>query len=117
MKIIICMDDTKLSPVREDGEYCCERMRIVMESRKYDMYYDKQFSHYLCERRDRGPKWSWDFCPFCGKSIKSKSEQYDKVLLKEFGISTKEDGFNWNTLDERLPNEFKTDEWWKKRGL
>ena len=117
MKMILCTDDKLLTEIREDGEYCCDRMKGIMESRKYDMCYDKQFSQYLCTRRDGGVKWYWDFCPFCRTSIKSKSEQYDKVLLKEFGISTKEDGFDFDTVLERLPDEFSTDEWWKKRGL
>jgi hypothetical protein len=52
------------------------------------------------------------YCPWCGTSLpKDLSESLALVLQKEYGI---EDVI----FDrEKIPPEFKTDEWWKKRGL
>jgi hypothetical protein len=48
------------------------------------------------------------YCPFCGKKLPEE-------LLLEYDTATRnrETG---KPLDP-LPEEFKTDEWWKKRGL
>ena len=115
--MIFFKDDKTVSKIRSDGEYCCNEMKDTMECQKYDMYYDKKFSQTLCERRDGGVKWYWDYCPFCGKCIKSKAKQYEKVIFDEFKINTKDENFDWNTLDQLLPAEFRSDEWWKNRGL
>ena len=48
------------------------------------------------------------FCPFCGRKLpKSKRNLYAEILEK----------LGFSILDENRPEEFKTDEWWKKRGL
>lgn len=53
------------------------------------------------------------YCPRCGAKLPSNlADTWFKIIKKEFKIS--------GILDERikdLPQEFKTDEWWKKRGL
>lgn len=55
-----------------------------------------------------------NFCPWCGcKLLIDLREEFFKqvtaLLREELGI----EAFS----DPRLPEEFKTDEWWKKRGL
>ena len=53
------------------------------------------------------------FCPWCGGKLPDADALTDKwfkileEMLPEF------DGF----ADTRTPDEFKSDEWWKKRGL
>jgi hypothetical protein len=72
---------------------------------------------YLVSREGDINYWGFDFCPFCGKDIKNKSEYYHKVIKDELGIDTKAEEFDMDKLDEILTEEFKSDEWWKKRGL
>lgn len=55
------------------------------------------------------------FCPWCGIELpKSLHKTIFEVIKKEFGIP------RWDADLENctnIPQEFKTDEWWKKRGL
>jgi hypothetical protein len=50
------------------------------------------------------------YCPWCGSKLPSSlNNKMIDVLKNEYSIEKYE--------DLRLPSEFKTDEWWKKRGL
>jgi hypothetical protein len=54
------------------------------------------------------------YCPWCGSQLAhSLRDEFFDVLKEEFGIET-----NLEILkDPSLPEEFKSDLWWKKRGL
>ena len=55
------------------------------------------------------------YCPFCGtKMPKELSDEWLDVLEKEYGL---DDACPSEHDDPRIPPEFWTDEWWKKRGL
>ncbi|MDR3550584.1 MAG: hypothetical protein P4L31_04165 [Candidatus Babeliales bacterium] len=55
-----------------------------------------------------------DFCPFCGTKLpKDLTEKWWDILEKEYGIDDPYD----DKQKKLIPEEFKTDEWWKKRGL
>lgn len=55
------------------------------------------------------PLQAFNFCPFCG-------EKLPKNLDKQWYRALKGLGFN-EPDDEDIPEEFKSDEWWKKAGL
>jgi hypothetical protein len=58
--------------------------------------------------------YSVEFCPFCGiKLPKDFVHVRTEILEKEFGITDPYD----KKQKKLVPKEFKTDEWWKKRGL
>ncbi len=53
-------------------------------------------------------------CPWCGKKLPSNlTDKWFEILEKEYNLDDP-DGKEQAHL---VPNEFKTDEWWKKRGL
>jgi len=53
-------------------------------------------------------------CPRCGTKLPhSLAEEWSEIIEREYGIT---DDWDEEQLS-RLPQEFKTDEWWKKRGL
>ena len=57
------------------------------------------------------------YCPFCGSKL--PDELYDKryeFIGKELGKEYLSDD-DGNPPKKELPQEFQTDEWWKKRGL
>ena len=58
------------------------------------------------------------FCPFCGSMLPSVLNPED-TILKEYGDDYVR--YTFDPLYKELPadvrKEFKTDEWWKKRGL
>ena len=54
------------------------------------------------------------YCGWCGKELPDNLyETYFNTLEKEYGIKPGLDVQN----DPNIPEEFKSDEWWKKRGL
>lgn len=112
MDMVLNLDDREFETTRNSEEYCCEKMKEAMECGKYGLSYDRQFAATFCIRRDEFCSWLWSFCPFCGKDISWKQEAYEKVLKNEFGITDLTDD-----EEKKLPDEFLTDEWWKKRGL
>ena len=53
------------------------------------------------------------YCPFCGAKLpKELSDEWFDILEKEYGIDDPHD-----SQRDKVPAEFWTDEWWKKRGL
>lgn len=54
------------------------------------------------------------YCPWCGTKLpKDLREEFFNILEKEYGIEPEFDIQN----DPNIPEEFKSDEWWKKLGL
>lgn len=55
------------------------------------------------------------YCPWCGSILpKRLRDEFFDILEKEYGI----DSDIFEVLhNPKLPEEFRTDEWWKKRGL
>ena len=101
-------------------KFCCEDMKIhALE--KDDSW--KMISFDLSKRffgifRKNTP-WSIAIkhCPFCGSKLPNNliDEKWN-TILKEFGKDYLYDD-DGNPPKKELPKEFKTDEWWKKRGL
>jgi hypothetical protein len=57
------------------------------------------------------------YCPFCGSKLpKELIDEKDETIYRELGAEylTDDDG---NPPIKELPEEFNSDEWWKKRGL
>lgn len=53
------------------------------------------------------------YCPWCGTQLPNRlSDEWYDVLSSEYGIEDPTDKDR-----DKVPPEFKTDEWWKKRGL
>jgi hypothetical protein len=48
------------------------------------------------------------FCPWCGAKLPESKGDLRVETLESLGYSP---------FDEDIPEEFETDEWWKKRGL
>jgi hypothetical protein len=55
------------------------------------------------------------FCPWCGSKLpKTLMREMFDTIEKEYGIPRLEADIDNYT---NVPDEFKTDEWWRKRGL
>jgi len=112
-------------------EFCCERMARHIhrfENKELNVYkrprgsiFYKRYSRFYGLLDYPG---NWDditgckiyYCPFCGKKLPKEldDDDMDPYLMKEYGW-TEDDC--WGYPRRELPDEFKTDEWWKKRGL
>ena len=94
---------------------CCYEMTYSINSNEEIIYYDSATrSYYLVlHKSPDGTLSPIKFCPWCGSHLPEKlSAKWDEVLLEEYGI---EDPIFKDA--DKVPEEFKTDEWWKKRGL
>jgi hypothetical protein len=96
-------------------KYCCEN---------FEYYIDKDLElKYSCITRSYHLTLLYDdacctaqeiwYCPWCGTKLPSNLNlAWSKVLREEYGI--KDPIFDDK---DKVPPEFETDEWWKKRGL
>jgi hypothetical protein len=95
-------------------EYCCEDMMYAVEGGQFPG--EPSVICYSAPKRLFGliiggnpqNQWILIYCPFCGKKLPEE-------LLLEYDTATR-DRESGKVLDP-LPEEFKTDEWWRKRGL
>ena len=96
-------------------KHCCKNMEYYANHNNYLLEYDSSVRSYrfIIHGSSSGTHQILYYCPWCGiKLPKELDEEWEAILEKEYGI--KEPG--WKKTEE-LPEEFKTDEWWKKRGL
>ena len=114
-----------------EHEFCCDKMkRHILFVRKKELdcngnpkgsiWYNPQHRRYGLLRYSGNWKnisiGDLYYCPFCGKKLPEElyDSDMDDILQKEYGW-TKEYCAQYPRPE--LPEEFKTDEWWKKRGL
>ena len=93
--------------------FCCDSMNIAIKENKI-IDYDITVREYGMRFRKNRVK-MLNFCPWCGIKLPKDliGELYD-VLEKEYNIPWRDaDIFEYTNV----PDEFKTDEWWKKRDL
>jgi hypothetical protein len=95
-------------------EYCCKAMGSSIEvfgEFEYDPI-NNRFIGFVTDRRSQkhGQR-VLAYCPFCGTKLPEFSEKKDglleEVLCKEF----------CDIKEEEIPDEFRSDEWWKKRNF
>ena len=56
------------------------------------------------------------YCSWCGAKFKDYTDDWYEYLAKDYQIVLKKEE-SWDNFFKRVPEEFKTDEWWIKRGL
>lgn len=103
----------------EKSKHCCSDMDYYADSlyrKEHDIirYHpeDREY-HFVLHGYDYGLETPFAYCPWCGSKLpESLSEEWCKVIKEKFGL---DEVFaeEW----EKLPEEFKTEEWWQKRGL
>lgn len=98
----------------KNKDFCCEIMKGHGLSGK-EIDYDISIRRYalILINDEYGTHHIISFCPWCGSKLpKPVGEIRAKILKEEYNI---EDPY-FDDAD-RVPEEFKTDAWWKKRGL
>ncbi|HEX4068763.1 MAG TPA: hypothetical protein VHX42_01570 [Candidatus Babeliales bacterium] len=95
------------------GSHCCLTMDAGLSMAGTILYYDKQYREYGIKETRLTRGMLIDYCMFCGKKLPlSVRDEWFEILEKEYGLERPGTGDR-----KKVPKEFLTDEWWKKRGL
>lgn len=100
------------------NSFCCKTLENFCKQGDYVKYdpCDRSFSIFKVGNSQIGI--CIDYCPFCGEKLPvNLIDTREQVIQKELGIDYVPSYSTFDNLDAMLPEEFKTDEWWKKRGL
>jgi hypothetical protein len=93
---------------------CAEMEKFVSEKEIHISYCPKTRVYGIAYKAGTGGGIQLiNFCPWCGKSLPKKlTDEYYDIIHDDLKL----DIFDKN-YKRKMPSEFKTDEWWKKRGL
>ena len=100
------------------AKFCCEYMERQVDinyieycesSREYLFRFDEKC---LEDAFTLGSLW---YCPWCGTKLpKELGDEWVDTLYHEYGLKSPCEG---DEDADKVPEEFKSDKWWKKRGL
>jgi hypothetical protein len=95
------------------GPHCCLTMDAGLKSRKELLHYSAKWREYGVTEAGSTGCMLMDYCMFCGKRLpKELRDMWFDILEKEYGLE-----YPLEEDKNKVPKEFSTDEWWKKRGL
>ncbi|WP_342269806.1 DUF6980 family protein [Rickettsia endosymbiont of Orchestes rusci] len=95
-------------------EHSCKEMKIFLSESRDPIKYDPVFREYYIEIKGSFNIITMSYCPWCGTKLPKELRNEFFDILDEYGIET---DIGEYIKDKRIPAEFRTDEWWKKRGL
>ena len=97
------------------GAHCCSNMNLHIHEKERIILYRDQTREYAIRACGHIIQ-PLTFCPWCGiKLPHSLRDAFFETLQKEYGLDVSI--LEIDDSDARIPAEFKTDKWWKKRGL
>lgn len=104
------------------SQYCCKKMEGVLEEHntplRYVPYTRKYYMEYFPSKQPRTNDVivaeTLYYCPWCGiKLPESLKKAWSEIVKEKFGVT--------DTLDREqlktIPQEYMSEEWWKKLGL
>ena len=93
-------------------DHCCKNMDFFLKEESVDIYYSDRFRSYgIGMKNGTSAEQAMVFCPWCGKKLpKDLGDEWFFILEEQYNLDVSVD-------KSKIPEEFKTDEWWKKRGL
>jgi len=94
----------------EKTKHCCGQMTRYLEDPRINVHYCPKFREYSTYLINSPAKQCYFYCPWCGKKLpESLRDEYFKILREEYKMN--------DIRSPKIPDELKTDKWWKKRGL
>lgn len=92
-------------------KHCCKEMEYHLHNDEICLWYSprERFYGIFYKEGYGGGVQTIHYCPWCG--IKLPKDLTDELweCFEQIGIDDLD--------DPKIPDEFKTDEWWRKRGL
>lgn len=97
--------------------HCCEQMQTSVDDERVQIGYEPIYREYFIPLLYKGKIIAiqcLNCCPWCAKKLPTNlTDEWFEILQKEYGL----DDPDSKEQSKLVPEEFKTDEWWKKRGL
>ena len=94
---------------------CCKELVDSINENEFELYEQyRGVCYYYKKNNDEYGQYFMCFCPFCGEKMPPNlygSDIYCDALEKAVGKEY------CDITEDEIPEEFKSDEWWKKRGL
>jgi hypothetical protein len=109
-------DRMTLARQNYQGPFCCLDMDLMLEESDplYNIKYNSTKREYYLKSLEGPYMRTIEFCPWCGSQLpKNLRDEWFDILEQEYGI----DDPGWPEQLAKVPADFLTDEWWKKRGL
>lgn len=87
-------------------KHCCDEMNFFLDEKKVKINYNSSHRKYYIYASNSAIQLI-NYCPWCGSKLPSALSEkwYNELEAKGF-----EDPF-----EDEIPNEYKTDAWWKGR--
>ena len=104
---------------RPMNNHCCDTMDRILQRGMSALEYSAPIRSYRILEFYKGKVQiianGIRYCPWCGTKLpKSLYDKQEEILENEYKLTDTWEGGEHYDL---VPEEFKTDEWWKKRGL
>jgi hypothetical protein len=99
-----------------NGPFCCFELDTMInegEDPLYNVNYNAKIREYSLKSLEGPYICNFAYCPWCGKHFqRSLRDEWFYIIRSEYGLNP------WMQDEyEKIPAEFLSDEWWKKRGL
>lgn len=102
-------------------DHCCKEMEYLIKDELAPIAYEAStrsygltIPQYYLQPNELCISFYIMHCPWCGKQLPSNlADEWSEIVRSQFGITDELDQDQLKTL----PEEFRTDQWWKKRGL
>jgi hypothetical protein len=103
---------------QQKDDYCCYRMKNTVEKNTSTLFYRPHLRRYAIKEKHKNTTGTMsniiDFCLWCGQKLpEDLASEWEKILVQDYKIENP-----WSAEYKRcIPQEFLTDEWWRKRCL
>jgi hypothetical protein len=109
----IIWKDFEMNKNEENTTHCCTYMAKDIENSFCPIRYVKKYREYLVELRESTGGITMKYCYNCGAKLpESLRDMWGDILEQEYGLK-----YPLGMDKNKVPKEFLTNEWWKKRGL
>ena len=91
------------------NSYCCKEMGFHLEQEELPITYTPKYREYGIDYTDgSGSTQLINFCPWCGFRLPDKLSNEWFRSLESMGLEP---------YESEIPQEYRSDDWWKKRKL
>jgi len=100
--------------MRRHNNHCCELMSKFVNDPKIGINYIPKYRRYSIDLIYLSSTQGIYNCPFCGQKLPfGLTDKYFETLKVEYQIENP----HYDENRKKIPEEFKSDKWWKKRGF